>query len=103
MILCTTSQARYSGTERKQLLQLQGGFPSLYGLGDFMSELITIEGIRMLLKQRLNGERLPDNWPDLIRDYIRIKEQMIENLGQDKMRAALIEEAKTTRRALYAY
>lgn len=91
-----------------------------------MSELITIQGIRELMAARLRGERLSDNWPDLLSAYIALRERNLKNMGPLETfvrpfkkgggnikknglthapgwEQRLIEEAKATRRALYAW
>ena len=82
-----------------------------------MNEIITIDGVREPWRKREKGEKLPDNWPDLIRNYIKMKESSYEKLGSlgdfwadghhyvnvHGWELKLIKEAKAIRRALYVY
>lgn len=64
--------------------------------------MITLLGLRELWELRREGKKLPEGWSEQAKEYLEVKEKMVQEFGREWDKAQL-QEAKAIIRGLYAY
>lgn len=47
-----------------------------------MGEIVTLDGLRKLAEMKQKGEKLPENYKDLVKNYITLKFSLVEKWKQ---------------------